>query len=237
MKRTALCCLLAFTTAHAQPADAPTRASAPTGLSKDEVDRALYALGVSLGRSLDGFALSAAELERVIAGLRAVNTDQVTAEGLEGSPHLRAFEFERREKRLALEKERGRRYAAEAAKAPGAQLTPSGLVYAVVSEGVGPSPSPVDTVKVHYRGRLIDGREFDSSYKRGEPAQFSLRQVVPCWTEALQKMKTRGRAKVICPSSIGYGDKGNAPTIPPGATLVFDVELLDVVARAPTTIQ
>ncbi len=85
-----------------QPADAPTRASAPTGLAKDEVDRALYALGVSLGRSLDGFALSAAELERVIAGLRAVNTDQVTAEGLEGSPHLRAFEFERREKRLAL---------------------------------------------------------------------------------------------------------------------------------------
>jgi FKBP-type peptidyl-prolyl cis-trans isomerase FkpA len=92
-------------------------------------------------------------------------------------------------------------------------------------------------VRVHYRGRLIDGREFDSSYKRGEAAEFSLRQVVSCWTEALQKMKTNGRARIVCPSTIAYGDKGSPPTIPPGATLVFDVELLEVVPRGSTTIR
>jgi FKBP-type peptidyl-prolyl cis-trans isomerase FkpA len=235
---TRLTCLLPLfaAVALAQPADAPTRTSPGAPLSKEDTERALYALGVSLGRSVDGFALSPEEVEKVVAGLRAAVAGAVPADAMEPPPRLRELEAQRRDKRLALEKERGARFAAEAGKEKGAQVTPSGLVYQVVSEGVGPSPTPVDTVKVHYRGRLIDGREFDSSYRRGEPTTFALRQVVPCWTEALQKMKANGRAKVICPSAIAYGDKGNPPTIPPGATLVFDVELLDVLQRGSTTI-
>jgi FKBP-type peptidyl-prolyl cis-trans isomerase FkpA len=235
---TRLTCLLPLfaAVALAQPADAPTRTSPGAPLSKEDTERALYALGVSLGRTVDGFALSPEEVEKVVVGLRAAAAGTVPADAMDPPPRLREFEVQRRDKRLALEKERGARFAAEAAKEKGAQVTPSGLVYVTVSEGVGPSPTPVDTVKVHYRGRLIDGREFDSSYRRGEPTTFALRQVVPCWTEALQKMKANGRAKVICPSAIAYGDKGNPPTIPPGATLVFDVELLDVLQRGSTTI-
>ena len=94
-------------------------------------------------------------------------------------------------------------------------------------EGDGPSPSSTDMVRVHYRGTFLDGNEFDSSYKRGKPAQFSLMQVVSCWTEGLQLMKTGGKATLWCPSEIAYGDSGRPP-IPPGATLQFEVELIAI---------
>jgi FKBP-type peptidyl-prolyl cis-trans isomerase FkpA len=227
--------LTAAATSLAQYADAPTRAP---GLSKDDVAKTLYALGVSVGRTLDSFALSPEELESVIQGLRDAQTAKVKTDVLElYQGRIRELEYQRREKRLAAEKARGRAFADEAAKEKGAEVSPTGLVFFTVSEGIGPSPTSVDTVKVHYRGRLVDGREFDSSYKRGEPAQFSLNQVVACWSEGLQKVKAGGRAKLICPASIAYGDKGSGTTIPPGATLVFEVELLDVVRRGSTTVK
>ena len=117
--------------------------------------------------------------------------------------------------------------AAAAAKEPGAVVTPSGLVFRSLQDGSGASPAPTDTVKVHYTGTLIDGTEFDSSRGRGEPAEFPLGGVIKCWTEGLQKMKPGGRAKLVCPSEIAYGDRGR-PKIPGGATLLFDVELLEV---------
>ena len=120
---------------------------------------------------------------------------------------------------------------AAAAKEAGAVVTPSGLVYRSIKEGSGASPTAADTVKVHYRGTFPDGREFDSSYKRNETAQFPLGGVIPCWTEGVQKMKVGGKARLTCPASIGYGARGAGGTIPPNATLHFEVELLDIAKR------
>jgi FKBP-type peptidyl-prolyl cis-trans isomerase FkpA len=116
----------------------------------------------------------------------------------------------------------------KAAAEPGAVKTSSGLIYKELSPGNGASPKATDTVKVHYRGTLTDGTEFDSSYKRNEPAELGLNQVIPCWTEGVQRMKVGGKSRLVCPSSIAYGDSGRPPVIPGGATLVFEIELLSV---------
>jgi FKBP-type peptidyl-prolyl cis-trans isomerase FkpA len=118
--------------------------------------------------------------------------------------------------------------AAAAAKEAGAVVTPSGLVYRVLKDGTGASPTASDKVKVHYRGTFPDGKEFDSSYKRGEPIEFPLNGVIPCWTEGVQRMKVGGKAKLTCPSAIAYGARGAGGVIPPNATLLFEVELLGI---------
>ena len=117
---------------------------------------------------------------------------------------------------------------AAAAKEPGAKVTPSGLVILMVKEGNGTQPTASSTVRVHYRGMFPDGREFDSSYSRGEPIEFPLTGVIKCWTEGVALMKVGGAAKLTCPSSIAYGARGAGGTIPPNATLVFEVSLLGV---------
>ncbi len=114
------------------------------------------------------------------------------------------------------------------AKEPGAIVTASGLVYRSLKDGTGDSPRASDTVKVNYRGMFPDGREFDSSYKRNQAIEFPLRNVIPCWTEGVQLMKVGGKAKLTCPSSIAYGTRGAGNTIPPNATLLFEVELLGI---------
>ena len=118
--------------------------------------------------------------------------------------------------------------ATAAAKEPGAVVTASGLVYRSIKEGDGPSPAAIDKVKVHYRGTFPDGREFDSSYKRNQAAEFPLDHVIKCWTEGVQKMKVGGKAKLTCPASIAYGERGAGGVIPPNATLQFEVELLGI---------
>ena len=121
------------------------------------------------------------------------------------------------------------------AQKPGAAAsgvtTPSGLVYTVVTEGKGASPTAADTVKVHYRGTFLDGREFDSSYARNAPATFPLGRVIPCWTEGVQRMKVGGKAQLVCPAAIAYGARGAGGVIPPDATLKFEVELLAIAKR------
>jgi FKBP-type peptidyl-prolyl cis-trans isomerase FkpA len=116
----------------------------------------------------------------------------------------------------------------KAAAEPGAQRTASGLVYRVITAGTGASPKATDTVKVHYRGTLTNGKEFDSSYARNEPAEFPLNMVIPCWTEGVQMMKVGGKSRLVCPASIAYGERGAPPDIPGGATLVFEIELLGI---------
>ena len=121
--------------------------------------------------------------------------------------------------------------ASAAAREPGAVVTSTGLVYRSLKEGDGPSPARGDTVRVHYRGTFPDGREFDSSYARNKPAEFPLDRVIPCWTEGLQRMKVGGKARLTCPASIAYGERGAGGVIPPNATLQFQVELLGISGR------
>ncbi|GAB1390630.1 MAG: hypothetical protein AMXMBFR78_16840 [Rubrivivax sp.] len=118
-----------------------------------------------------------------------------------------------------------------AAAEAGATVSASGLVYRVLKEGSGPSPAATDTVRVHYRGSFPDGKEFDSSYSRGQPTEFPLNRVIKCWTEGVQKMKVGGKAKLTCPAAIAYGERGAGGVIPPNATLQFEVELLGIAGK------
>ena len=115
---------------------------------------------------------------------------------------------------------------AAAAKESGAKLTPSGMVYRATKEGTGASPKATDKVKVHYRGTLPDGKEFDSSFKRNEAIEFPLNRVIPCWTEGVQMMKVGGTAKLTCPPATAYGERGSVGVIPPNATLMYEDEPL-----------
>ena len=115
------------------------------------------------------------------------------------------------------------------APAPAAPtVTASGLSFQSIKDGTGASPSATDTVRVHYKGTFMDGREFDSSYQRGRPAEFALNRVIKCWTEGVQRMKVGGKASLVCPPAIAYGERGAGGVIPPNATLKFEIELLDV---------
>lgn len=117
----------------------------------------------------------------------------------------------------------------KAAAEPGAQVSATGLVYRALKEGSGPSPAATDVVRVHYKGTFPDGKEFDSSHSRGQPAEFPLNRVIRCWTEGVQKMKVGGKAKLTCPAAIAYGERGTpGGPIPPNATLLFEVELLGI---------
>ncbi len=124
--------------------------------------------------------------------------------------------------------EKEQAYLDKAAAEPGAVKTASGLIYTELRPGTGALPKASDTVKVNYRGTLTDGTEFDSSYKRNEPTEFPLDHVIPCWTEGVQRMKVGGKARLVCPSSLAYGDRGAPPSIPGGSTLIFEIELLSV---------
>ena len=115
-----------------------------------------------------------------------------------------------------------------AAKEEGAVVTPSGLVYRSLKDGNGASPTATDKVTVHYKGTFPDGREFDSSYKRGQPIDFPLNRVIACWTEGVQRMKVGGKAKLTCPPEIAYGSRGAGSAVPPNATLLFEVELVGI---------
>jgi FKBP-type peptidyl-prolyl cis-trans isomerase FkpA/FKBP-type peptidyl-prolyl cis-trans isomerase FklB len=129
----------------------------------------------------------------------------------------------------AAEKKTGQAFLDKAATEKGATKTASGLVITTIKAGTGESPKATDRVKVHYHGTLIDGTVFDSSVQRKEPATFTLNQVIPCWTEGVQRMKVGGKSKLVCPSEIAYGERGAGGRIKPGATLVFEVELLEIV--------
>ena len=206
----------------------PKPVGSAVALTTDD-EKTIYALGLSIHRSLASFNLSAAELEVVKRGITDAALKQPAVELNEWGPKLQGLSTARQALGAEKEKAVSVAYLAKAATELGALKTESGLIYREVSAGSGASPKASDTVKVHYRGTLIDGTEFDSSYKRNEPAQFGLGQVIPCWTEGVQKMKSGGKAKLVCPSALAYGDAGR-PSIPGGATLLFDIELLEIVA-------
>jgi FKBP-type peptidyl-prolyl cis-trans isomerase FkpA len=199
------------------------------GELKTDDQKTLYSLGQIMARQISVFNLSPDELELVKQGL----SDGVT--GKTAQVDADAFQANIQRMAIARRNAEGERLAAKskdflekAAKEPGAVKTASGLIYKPLKEGVGASPTPANTVRVNYRGTFIDGKEFDSSYKAGKPAEFELGRVIKCWTEGLQLMKPGGKARLICPPDIAYGERGTG-AIPANATLVFEVELLDVV--------
>lgn len=205
-----------------------TLACAADDVPKSEEQKTLYAVGLIVARQLSVFNLTPSELEIVKQGIMDAAT------GKKPDVELSAYGEKVQELARSRRKAQGEKLAAankdfleQAAKATGAVKTASGLIYQSLSEGSGNVPGPTDTVKVNYRGTLPDGKEFDSSYKRGKPFEFKLDGVIKCWSEGLQKMKVGGKSKLICPPAVAYGDTGAGDLILPGATLVFEIELLE----------
>jgi len=195
--------------------------------------KTLYALGVHLTKQLSIFNLSAEEYEFVKQGMTDAAAGKTLAADSEAyKQKINALVQTRMQAAAQKSKELSKPYLENAAREKGAEKTASGLIYKEIKAGTGAQPKAADTVKVHYAGTLIDGKEFDSSVKRGQPAEFPLGQVIPCWTEGVGKMKVGGKAKLVCPSDLAYGDQGRPPIIPGGATLIFEVELLEVKAPA-----
>lgn len=220
--------LLPFLAACAKEGAAPAQQSPAAALASED-EKTAYAAGVMLGKNLAPLNLKPAELEAAKRGLADAAAGKTPVVDLQTyGPKLQALIQSRMATRSQGEKDKGKAYAESAAKDAGATANPSGLVFKSLQAGKGPSPKATDTVRVHYRGTLIDGTEFDSSIQRGQPTEFQLNAVVPCWTEGVQKMKVGEKARLVCPSEIAYGDAGRPPTIPGGATLVFEVELLEI---------
>jgi FKBP-type peptidyl-prolyl cis-trans isomerase len=212
---------------QATPKPAVSAPAAP-GLASDD-EKTIYALGVYMFQSLGTFSLSPAEVDLVKKGFADAAAGKPEVEINTWGPKIGKLAQERGTQAAQREKAAGEAFLAKAAAEPGAEKTASGLVYRELRAGTGPSPAATDKVKVNYKGTLTNGTEFDSSYRRNAPAEFALNGVIPCWTEGVQKMKVGGKASLICPSSIAYGDRGHPPAIPGGATLAFEVELLDII--------
>ena len=215
-------------------ADAQKNAATTAPKADAKADpKTLYAIGLAITRDLQVFALSPAELEQVVKGLRdGVADEPKTALDTKAQSAINDLARARAPKAIELaanrQKAKGAPYLARMAKDPKAKKTPSGAIVIPEQEGTGAAPKETDKVKVNYTGTLVNGNVFDSSQGRG-PAEFPLNQVVKCWTEALQTMKVGGKAKVVCPAALAYGERGNPPVIPGNAVLTFEVELLDIV--------
>ena len=193
--------------------------------------KTLYAIGASVSRSLAVFTLSPAELDVVVKGI--MESRAGIKPGFDVSAYTpKVQEFAKARRKAAGEKQAaaGREFLEKAGREEKAVKTTSGMVYIPLVEGKGEPPKASDTVKVNYRGSLIDGSEFDSSYRRGKPSELKLNGVIKCWTEGLQKMKPGGRSRLVCPAELAYGENGSGELILPGATLNFEVELLEVKA-------
>ena len=195
-----------------------------------EEQKTLYALGLAVSQSLSVFGLTEAELEVVKAGLTDGVLNRERRVDLQTyTPKIQELQRTRATAAAAVERKSGQAFLDKAATQTGATRTASGLVISIIKPGTGESPKATDKVKVHYHGTLMDGSVFDSSVQRGEPATFPLNGVIRCWTEGVQLMKVGGKSRLVCPPDLAYGDRGAPPRIKPGATLVFEVELLEIV--------
>jgi FKBP-type peptidyl-prolyl cis-trans isomerase FkpA/FKBP-type peptidyl-prolyl cis-trans isomerase FklB len=197
---------------------------------KTEEQKTLYALGLALSQNLALFNLTPAELEFIKAGLAdgALKKTPKVEMQTYGSK-IQELYNSRATAAATAEKKAGQAYADKVATEKGATKTSSGIIITTIKPGTGPSPAPTDKVKVHYHGTLTDGTVFDSSVQRGEPVTFPLNGVIKCWTEGVPTMKVGGKSRLVCPADVAYGDRGAPPRIRPGATLVFEIELLEIV--------
>jgi FKBP-type peptidyl-prolyl cis-trans isomerase FkpA/FKBP-type peptidyl-prolyl cis-trans isomerase FklB len=196
-----------------------------------EEQKTLYALGLAISQSLATFSLTETELDMVKTGMadgvlkRTPKVDLQTY-----GPKIQQFQQTRLTASAEVEKKAGAAFTAKAISEKGSTKTESGIVITPLKPGTGATPKATDTVKVHYHGTLVDGTVFDSSLKR-EPATFPLDQVIKCWTEGLQQIKVGGKSRLVCPANLAYGDRPPGPPIKAGSTLVFEVELLEIVQK------
>jgi FKBP-type peptidyl-prolyl cis-trans isomerase len=201
---------------------------------ENETDKISYTIGVQTGQ---GFKAAAFEidLEMFVRGVQdvlagrepALNQDEMRTVMVDLQQRMMAKMQEQSAKNLA----EGTAFLKENESKPGVKVLPSGLQYKVIKEGTGRTPNATDTVKAHYRGTLLDGTEFDSSYKRNEPTEFAVNRLIPGWTEALKLMKEGSKWELFIPAKLAYGQRGMPPRIPPNSALIFEMELIEVVKK------
>lgn len=204
---------------------------------KTDDEKVIYALGKNFGDRVKAYDLSSKEQKVLVTGIMdSLNNNESKAEVSNFGMEIAKFADKRSKAIAEKEKEDAKPYLEKMQKEEGAEVLKSGIVYKELKAGTGDVPKETDTVKVNYHGTLRDGVAFDSSTtkladspREPEPATFPLNRVIPCWTEAVQKIKVGGKAKITCPSETAYGDRGAPPKIKPGAPLTFEVELLEIV--------
>ncbi len=192
-----------------------------------EDQKTIYDLGLLVARSLVEYSLTPAEVDILVAGVK----DGATGKGgeLDAEDASKRVGALHRSRLAVVQKAEGAAFVAKASAEAGAVKKSSGMIYFEVKAGEGDGPKADDTVEVQYTGTLVDGTVFDSSVQRGTPATFKLNGVIPCFREGIEGMKPGGKARLVCPSDVAYGDRGSGATIKPGSTLVFEVELLRIV--------
>jgi FKBP-type peptidyl-prolyl cis-trans isomerase FkpA len=222
----------------AKPAGGSTTPTANAPLTTD-TDKEFYAIGLNIGKSLAEGQVTPSELDMIKRGM----TDQVngTKPEVDGKEWMMPAQKMMRDRQMAkvkqaaqAQKDKDAHAIDDALKQPKSEKLANGAVYVEEVAGTGDQPTENDTVSVNYTGTLLDGTEFDSTKSRGQPAKFPLKGVVACWTQGIQKLKVGGKGKLVCPSDVAYGDQGRPGKIPGGATLVFEVELLEVIKGTAT---
>lgn len=207
--------------------------AAPADSGMNDKQKTGYAVGQQFGQAIEGGA-DFIDIDAMLAGIKDAMADQPSKVSDEETGQLlQKLQQQIMESRFAANKGEGEVFLAENGKKDGVKTTASGLQYKVITEGKGRTPKATDTVSTHYRGTFLDGNEFDSSYKRNQPAEFGVTQVIAGWTEALQLMKEGGKLQLWVPYALAYGEQGRPPAIPPYSMLIFEVELLKIVDAAP----
>ncbi|MDD5303576.1 MAG: FKBP-type peptidyl-prolyl cis-trans isomerase [Elusimicrobia bacterium] len=209
----------------------PAAAAASKDPFKTDDERAIYTIGFLMGRNVASFSMTPAEVKVIQAGLGdAIMSAPPKVDVRFYQPRVNELLTKRLEAAASKEKEKGRAYTEKFVKESKPQAIPGGGWYLETKAGTGPMPTQADTIKAHYRGTTTEGVEFDSSYSRGAPSEFPLAPggVIECWSNGIPMMKVGGKAKLVCPSDVAYKDPGR-PGIKPGATLVFEVELVEIV--------
>lgn len=237
MKKVLIAVFACFIAGSAAAADAP-KAAVPAakaaGLTEDQ--KVLYFLGQAVSSKIKQFEFTKEESKYIIQGFSEALAGQKSKADETYGMKLNAFLAKKQEAIVAKQKGAAKPFLDKMSKEKGAEKLPSGVIYIPVKEGAGVMPKATDMVKVHYHGTFPDGKVFDSSVDRGTPAEFPLSGVIPCWTEGVQKIKVGGKAKLVCPSDTAYGDQGAGGAIPGGATLVFEVELLEIMKENPPAV-
>ncbi|MFA6582688.1 MAG: FKBP-type peptidyl-prolyl cis-trans isomerase [Elusimicrobiaceae bacterium] len=228
-------CVVALAGSFAAAQDMSTATvPAPAESADTEKANTFYTLGFVMGEGLKNFSVTADEMKLIAPGIQdAALGEKARIDTKTYMPKLEAMAHERMAAKAEVEKKKSGDYLAKMKAETKAVTLPSGIIMISVADGTGAYPAATDTVEVKYRGTLTDGTVFDDSSRVDYPVKFPLSRVIPCWTEGIQKIKKGGKAKLVCPSDTAYGDMGMPPVIPGGATLTFDVELVDIAKPEP----